>query len=212
MFNHGLTYLAPDDELPDHIRANPLAAKYAKRISERLKISTISEAIPGGLDCLPDFYSEIPEFYKAWMKLRRPRNYEQFLDHLVQYLEFYVEPERKPTITHFAVTTLGIVTVMLILVIGIIVSLMPQHMLPPFFSWFTSGVGSILILVVFFVPFDDRSVGYKQEVNATLLYQYLRDAYSDEGLPTISLHEKTGSRRIDRTPALEGYPPKKKLH
>lgn len=179
MFNHSGTYLSPDDDFPPGATADTGNRTYYKKTKKRLNRSTLHLAIPAGQDMLPDFYSSLPPVLSIWLRKFKPKTYEELLEHLVNHLDWYLSPTEKLKKVNVGWLYASVATLVVVCIGLVIYSVMTS-------SYFPLVYCAILFfqlpaLISFNIERLVRSTdAAKLGINATLLYRYLRDAYSDD--------------------------------
>ncbi|MCC7477409.1 hypothetical protein IT575_03030 [bacterium] len=64
------------------------------RLREELQRSGLEVMLAGGEGALPDISGGCDELTRAWLRLIRPRSYEQLAHHLARHLDWYLDPQR----------------------------------------------------------------------------------------------------------------------
>lgn len=159
--------------------------EYESFLKERLPGSGLAQLIPDGLEALPDIYARMPWWQRSIEQLRRPRNYGQLLEHLYDYLEWYLDPKRpvpRPRIWYHA--ALGALIVPLLgLLICALIQLVGGTGPPQWFMYSCVG-GSLLAAILNFaitsgitrLSFAERQC--RPYLNKLWLWKYLSSAYA----------------------------------
>jgi len=71
------------------------AEKFRADVHRRLEQSGLAQALPGGMDMLPDFYAALPGWSRPWFWFNRPRNFYQLGRHFAKYIEWYLNPAQR---------------------------------------------------------------------------------------------------------------------
>jgi hypothetical protein len=151
------------------------AKEYQARVRLGLQHSQLALLIPGGLDLLPDIYAALPDPYRRFEWELRPRNNIQLAHHLLEYLDWYIDPHQPlPWTAQLftlrrrlpAIAGAGNLLAMATLVLS---PLLVVFLLPLLLAWALA------------VPEDELKVGagLRGLIHAAELYFYLSDAYAD---------------------------------
>jgi len=73
-------------------RAPPYATPAGIAIRQRLRGSSIAQAIAGGPDLLPDYYEYLPALWRPAARLLKHRSQSQYAVHVLNKLDWYLRP------------------------------------------------------------------------------------------------------------------------
>jgi hypothetical protein len=65
---------------------------YREWVRWKLRRSGLAQLLPGGRTMLPDIHEQLPGFWLSVERLLEPRTYPQLVQHVVKYLDWYLEP------------------------------------------------------------------------------------------------------------------------
>lgn len=159
--------------------------EYLSWITEKLRTSGLAQLIPGGIDAFPDIYAQMPWWQRSIEVTRRPRSFVQLLEHLYEYLEWYVDPARpvpRPRYWYYLIL-LACLSPLLILLGYMIVTLYTGAGLIPWVrlaaatcTFVCSGLALVLFLGRARLSFAERQCF--PYVNKVALYKYLSSTYA----------------------------------
>jgi len=84
----------------DRYRVEPPGEARSAEIRERLLKSGLAQQIAHGRDALPDIVPGLPWYIRLTLARFKPRNFRELTCHVVQYLDWYLDPQKPPTATH----------------------------------------------------------------------------------------------------------------
>lgn len=163
-----------------------LLFEYRDTLRQRLAESGIAQRLVDGPAAFPDFYERLPYLPRQFMAQLRPRDHRQLARHILNHLDWYLDPRRRSYISLQDYNP----AMLLLFFAGLIL---------PLLAWMLGGVfapvllicGAVLLtatLVCFgsigMPPLEQRLAPYRAQIDAinrAEFYYYLRESYADIG-------------------------------
>lgn len=152
-------------------------------LQARLEASDLAARLASGLDMLPDISDEYPWFVRPIEAAMRPRTLKQLTWHVIQYLDWYLDPQLYSPISRTARLLASKLWNIAFLIGLVLLFTLVIHRHSPSFFWY-SGFSSLIGLIQIarrypFALIRDGKELNELKVNAIEFYFYVREAYRD---------------------------------
>ena len=151
--------------------AIPSSYDYRMWLRQKLAASRLAQLIPGGLDLLPDFYAALPAWQQPLAMFSRPRDYHDLVKHLINHLDWYVEPQRAAKA--YSINPLRGLALLIVPAVFGVTALLSSGAAAVAVMLF----GMLLPLSVIMSVQPNRSTN--SSIHAEEFYAYIKVAYSD---------------------------------
>jgi hypothetical protein len=155
----------------------PRELTYQRWVREQLAHSQLAQCIATGVDALPDLADSLPAPIAWTFRMLRPRALRDMPQHLVLFLEWYLNPACAEPLAQRALANTALFAAIGLTLLVVVIS---NGLLRPI-----EAVLLLLLLaplptsLVWMVGMGAANNKHKQQINATELYWYLRQAYGD---------------------------------